>query len=58
MNHVALIWTTAGHTYGVGVGGPQSNAVTLRLAETLARQLVLTPSVRSKTVIWASVLLV
>ena len=42
MNHVALIWTTAGHTYGVGVGGPQSNAVTLRLAETLARQLVLT----------------
>lgn len=44
MNHVALIWTTGGHTYGIGAlvpSGLSRPADSLRLARSFARQIVL-----------------
>lgn len=41
MGHVALIWTTGGHTYGVGVRAPSGVARSIELATALAQRIVL-----------------
>ena len=41
-NHVALIWTTGGHTYGIAFYNRHGIAATLQLDEALARAIVLT----------------
>lgn len=40
-NHVVLVWTVAGHTYGVGFHRVRGIARTLELDETLARHIAL-----------------
>jgi hypothetical protein len=42
MDHVVLIWTTEGHTYGVGVRAPAGISRSLQLAKALAQQIELT----------------
>lgn len=41
-NHLALIWTTGGHTYGIAFYNRDGIAATLHLDEALARAIVLT----------------